>query len=197
MITGGEILFSLGGADGVAGLHFRGTAFRRDVRHHAVGLRCRGVRVEVARQHHRPDGACRRSTGATHSASRSRSANASRKQEFAIKSRVAKEARNFNNKILECNAVYALRCRKGLPIGMTLPAGRPHWTPADRRVLRGFRETVVRMGELLGPTISGVRPSASGASSGTENLRWYVEARKAPGITRAGQPCSPSFGITK
>ncbi len=103
---------SLGGADGDAGAALHGPRSIPRRRHHAVGLRCRRAQdVEVARQHHRSDGASGEVWRGRISAL-DPSADASREPGGSLSRVALRRGTQLQQQDLECNAVHACAARR-------------------------------------------------------------------------------------
>ena len=98
-------------------------------------------------------------------------------QEVRYQESRCEEARNFNNKIWNATR-YILGLPEGLPPPMTLPP-EPGLTIADRWVLTRFRETIARMGKLLGEYDFGIAAETMWRFVWYEFCDWYLEATKA------------------
>jgi valyl-tRNA synthetase len=98
-------------------------------------------------------------------------------QEVRYQESRCEEARNFNNKIWNATR-YILALPEGLPPPMTLPP-EPALTIADRWILTRFRETIERMGKLLGEYDFGIAAETMWRFVWYEFCDWYLEATKA------------------
>ena len=98
-------------------------------------------------------------------------------QEMRYQESRCEEARNFNNKIWNATR-YILGLPEGLPPPMTLPP-EPGLTIADRWILTRFRETIARMGKLLGEYDFGIAAETMWRFVWYEFCDWYLEATKA------------------
>ncbi len=98
-------------------------------------------------------------------------------QEMRYQESRCEEARNFNNKIWNATR-YILALPEGLPSAMTLPAPAA-LTLADRWILTRYRQTVVRMGDLLRQYDFGNAAETIWRFLWYEFCDWYLEATKA------------------
>jgi valyl-tRNA synthetase len=98
-------------------------------------------------------------------------------QEMRYQESRCEEARNFNNKVWNATR-YLLALPEGLPLPMTLPA-HADLTLADRWILTRYRETIARVGELLGAYDFGNAAESIWRFIWYEFCDWYLEATKA------------------
>ncbi len=98
-------------------------------------------------------------------------------QELRYQESRCEEARNFNNKVWNATR-YLLSLPEGLPSPMTLPQ-RSALTLADRWILTRHRETITRVGELLGGYDFGNAAETIWRFIWYEFCDWYLEATKA------------------
>jgi valyl-tRNA synthetase len=98
-------------------------------------------------------------------------------QELRYQESRCEEARNFNNKVWNATR-YLLSLPEGLPSPMTLPQ-RSALTLADRWILTRYRETITRVGELLGGYDFGNAAETIWRFIWYEFCDWYLEATKA------------------
>ncbi|HZV77141.1 MAG TPA: valine--tRNA ligase [Candidatus Babeliales bacterium] len=98
-------------------------------------------------------------------------------QELRYQESRAHEARNFNNKVWNATR-YVLALPEGLPRAMTLPQPSS-LTLADRWILTRYRDTIVRMGNLLDEYDFGNAAETMWRFIWYEFCDWYLEATKA------------------